>query len=94
MTVVIVNEIEGGNQELYEQVNPKVMPGGNLPDGCQLHIAGPVDNGWRVITVWDSEDQFQQFRDEKLIPAIREAGSEETIAPHISADPVHNLITA
>jgi hypothetical protein len=94
MTVVIVNEIEGANQDFYDQVNPKVMPDGNLPDGCQLHIAGPVDNGWRVITVWDSEEQFQQFRDEKLIPTIREAGGEQTIAPHISADPVHNLITA
>jgi hypothetical protein len=94
MAIVIVNEIEGGNQDFYEQVNPKVMPGGNLPDGCQLHIAGPVENGWRVITVWDSEDQFQQFRDEKLIPAIREAGGEERIAPHISADPVHKLSTA
>jgi hypothetical protein len=94
MAVVIVNEIEGGNEDFYEQVNPKVMPGGNLPDGCQLHIAGPVENGWRVITVWDSEDQFQQFRDETLIPAIREAGGEERIAPHISADPVHKLITA
>ena len=94
MAVVIVNEIEGGNQDFYEQVNPKVMPGGQLPDGCKLHIAGPVDNGWRVITVWDSEDQFQQFRDEKLIPAIREVGSEERIAPQIKTDPVHNLITA
>jgi len=94
MAVVIVNEIEGGNEDFYEQVNPKVMPGGQLPDGCKLHIAGPVDNGWRVITVWDSEDQFQQFRDEKLIPAIREVGSEERIAPQIKTDPVHNLITA
>jgi hypothetical protein len=94
MAVVIVNEIEGGNQDFYEQVNPKVMPGGNLPDGCQLHIAGPVENGWRVITVWDSEEQFQQFRDEKLIPTIREAGGEDRIAPKISADEVYRLITA
>jgi hypothetical protein len=94
MAVVIVNEIEGGNQDFYEQVNPKVMPGGKLPDGCQVHIAGPVENGWRVITVWDSDEQFQQFRDEKLIPTLREAGGEERIAPHISADPVHKLITA
>lgn len=93
MAVVIVNEIEGGNQDFYEQVNPKVMPDG-LPDGCQAHIAGPVQNGWRVITVWDSEEQFQQFRDEKLIPAIREAGGEDRIAPSISADPVHKFITA
>jgi hypothetical protein len=94
MSVVIVNEIEGGNQEMYDQVNPKVMEGGNLPDGCQLHIAGPIENGWRVITVWESEDRFQQFRDEKLIPALREAGEGERIVPNISAQPVHNLITS
>jgi hypothetical protein len=94
MAVVIVNEIEGGGQDLYDEVNPKVLEGGNLPAGCQLHIAGPYENGWRVITVWDSEEQFQQFREEKLIPAIREAGGEERIVPSVTANPVHNLITA
>jgi heme-degrading monooxygenase HmoA len=70
------------------------MPGGKVPEGCQVHIAGPVDNGWRVITVWDSEEQFQQFRDEKLIPAIREIGAEDRIAPEVTSNPVHKLITA
>ena len=94
MAVVIVNEMEGANQDLYDQVNPKVMEGGNLPDGCELHIAGPYENGWRVITVWDSEEAFQQFRDEKLIPALQEVGGEDRIAPNVTANPVHNLITA
>jgi hypothetical protein len=94
MAVVIVNEIEGGNQEMYDQVNPKVMEGGSLPEGCELHIAGPIENGWRVITVWDSEDQFQQFRDEKLIPALQEAGEGQRVAPHITTQPVYKLITS
>ena len=92
MSVVIVNEIEGGTEELYESVNPKIMPDGKLPDGCQAHIAGPIDNGWRVISVWESDEQFQQFRDEKLIPAMKEGGAEERIAPSISSDPVHNFV--
>ena len=92
MAVVIVNELEGGSQEMYDQVNPKVMEGGKLPDGCQFHVAGPIDKGWRVITVWDSEERFQQFRDETLIPALREADQGERIAPHISADPVYKII--
>jgi hypothetical protein len=78
---------------MYGQVNPKVMEGGGLPEGCQLHIAGPVENGWRVITVWDSEGQFQQFPRRELIPALREADEGDRIAPHISAEPVHNGIT-
>jgi hypothetical protein len=94
MAVVVVNEMEGGSQDIYDQVNPKVMPGGKLPDGCQLHIAGPIENGWRVITVWESDERFQQFRDEKLIPALREVGGEERIAPQINTSPVHNLMTS
>ena len=62
MSVVVVNEIPQGSQDFYDRVNPKVMPDGQLPEGCQLHIAGPSGGGWRVITVWDSEEQFQQFR--------------------------------
>ena len=93
MAVVIVNEMEGGSPETYDKVNPKVMEGNKLPEGCQLHIAGPYENGFRVITVWDSEESFQQFRDDTLIPALREAGAADRITPNISANPVHNLIT-
>jgi hypothetical protein len=93
LAVVVVNEIEGGSQDFYDQVNSKVMADG-LPEGAQVHIAGPIDGGWRVITVWESEERFQQFRDQKLLPALREAGGEERIAPSISSNPVYKLITA
>lgn len=91
MAVVIVNEMQGGSQDLYEQVTNRVMPGGQLPDGCRDHIAGPIEGGWRVITVWESEDKFNQFRNEKLIPAIQETGG--AVAPEIRTDPVHNHVT-
>jgi hypothetical protein len=94
MAVVVVAEIEGGNQDFYEQTSSKAMPDGQMPEGGRVHIAGPTEGGWRVITVWDSEEQFEQFRNERLIPALREAGGEDRIAPKISADPVHRLITA
>jgi hypothetical protein len=94
MAVVVVNEVEGAGQEFYDQVNTKVMPEGKLPDGLKIHVAGPTDNGWRVINVWDSEEQFQQFRDEKLVPALREAGGEDRVAPEIKTSPVYRVITA
>jgi hypothetical protein len=93
MAVVTVNNIEGANQAFYDEVNSKVMPDGQLPDGCQVHIAGPTPKGWRVITVWDSEERFQEFRDQNLIPSLREAGGEERIAPKINTNPVYKLIT-
>jgi hypothetical protein len=92
MAVVIVNEMRGADQSLYDEVNPRVMPGGQLPEGCRVHIASPIDDGWRVITVWDSEEQFQEFRDTKLIPTLQESGYGDRVAPSITAQPVHNLL--
>jgi heme-degrading monooxygenase HmoA len=94
MAVVVVNEVKEGSQDFYDKVTGQVMPDGKLPDGCQVHIAGPGEEGWRVITVWDSDEQFQAFRDEKLIPALKEAGGENFVAPSIEPQQVYKLITA
>ena len=94
MSVVVVNEMDGGDQGFYEQVSSRVMPNNQLPEGCLVHIAGPTDRGWRVITVWNSDEQFQQFRDEKLIPTMQEAGQGGRVAPKVETNPVHRHITA
>jgi heme-degrading monooxygenase HmoA len=94
MAVVLVNEIQGGDQSFYEQVTSRVMPNDQLPGGCRDHIAGPMDGGWRVITVWDSDEDFQRFRTEKLIPAMQEAGRGASITPNIQSSPVFRHITA
>jgi hypothetical protein len=50
MSVVVSVVAPGLNAEMYEAVTGRVMPGDQLHDGCELHIAGPVEQGWRVIT--------------------------------------------
>jgi heme-degrading monooxygenase HmoA len=94
MAVVVVAEMEGGNQDFYERVSGRSMPDGELPEGAKVHIAGPTESGWRVITVWDSEEQFAAFRNDRLIPALQAEGGEDRVAPAITANPVHRLITA
>ena len=62
--------------------------------GCKLHIAGPVGQGWRVITVWESREASDRFREERLLPAIRPLAGDQptpTGEPEISA--VHELVT-
>ena len=94
MSVVVANKLSGGSQEIYDSVSEKVAPGETLPDGCQVHIAGPVEGGWQVITVWDSEDKFHQFRNEKLIPALNEVAGEGSVAPNVEVNTVYRLLTA
>jgi hypothetical protein len=44
------------------------------PDGLILHLAGPTDEGVRIIGVWESEEAWQRFRSERLDPAIAALG--------------------
>ena len=93
MSVVVSVVAPDIDQKTYDAVTARVMPGGQLPDGCELHIAGPVREGWRVITVWDEPETFNRFREEKLIPAITEvAGEQGPPAEPPSVDPVHRLV--
>lgn len=94
MAVVIINDIAGGDQEMYEAVSPRTLPDGRLPHGCSLRLASPIDGGWRVITVWESEEQFEEFRNETLIPAIQEAGYGDRVTPRTDARPLYDLITS
>jgi hypothetical protein len=67
MSVVVSAVAQGLDAQSYEAVTARVMPGDQLPDGCQLHIAGPVEQGWRVITVWESPEAFDRF---PLVPEV------------------------
>ncbi len=40
------------------------------PNGLILYLAGPTDEGVRVIAVWDSEQASEQFRRDRLAPAV------------------------
>jgi hypothetical protein len=92
MSVVVSAVAPGFSAELYEAVTVRAMPGDQLPDGCKLHIAGPVEQGWRVITVWESREAFDRFREEKLLPALREVAGEAPPPAEPEISPVHKLI--
>ena len=38
----------------------------DCPEGLVLHAAGPTDEGFRMIGIWDSRETWDRFRDERL----------------------------
>jgi len=63
-----------------EQERTLIPDGGSLSslsdwptDGILLHIAGPTEDGWRVIDVWESEEAFQRFG-EVIGPILQDVG--------------------
>jgi hypothetical protein len=89
MAAAVIVDIPGGNQQIYEQLTAKLFPEGRLPDGWQVHIAGPTENGWRIVNVVPSQEQFEVFAREQLIPAVQRA---EDVTPQLSFFPVYRLI--
>ena len=41
-----------------------------VPAGLIVHVAGPTDDGVRIIEIWDTEEAWEQFREARLAPAI------------------------
>jgi hypothetical protein len=44
------------------------------PAGLILHVAGPTEEGFRIIGVWESEEAWRDFQARRLAPAIAALG--------------------
>ena len=59
-----------GSQELYDKVLEHLALDGK-PAGGILHVAGPSPGGgWRVVEVWESQEDANRFFEERLGPAF------------------------
>lgn len=94
MAVGVLNEVTEMTTEMYDQVDAKLNTAGDPPDGLIIHTAGATGGGLRIFDVWESEEQYNRFREERLLPAIREAAGEEAVsgAPSSQIYELHNLV--
>jgi hypothetical protein len=83
MAVTMVQEMPGATQELYDKIldHLGIGPEGALIEGQLAHIASPMDGGRRVVDVWESEDAFNKFAQERLGPAMAAAGGPSDAPP-------------
>ena len=56
------------NEEMYREI--KVRLGEQRPDGLVAHVALRREQGLRYVDVWDSREQWERFREERLEPAV------------------------
>jgi hypothetical protein len=75
MAICLIVENPDQSVEQAEQVMAHVRSTGPVPpEGARLVLAGPASPGWRVISVWDSQEALERFFAERLAPAYNEAG--------------------
>jgi len=72
MAYGIIHRFPGGTQEQYEASLAAVHPSRDtLPDGQIFHAAGPSAEGWIVVAIHESQESWERFRDDVLMPRLQ-----------------------
>jgi quinol monooxygenase YgiN len=93
MAIAVIAEIP--SKEAYETITEQMFGTKRPPavDGCLVHSAGEGPNGFRVVDIWESREAFESFMNEKLMPAMQEAGmGEMTGTPPEIVELIHVIV--
>ncbi len=96
MAYGVVHQFADGTKAQYEASIAAVHPrGGGLPEGQLFHAAGPSAGGWTIVAVHDSQESWERFRDDVLMPQMAQ-GIEGgfTSPPQETAFEVYNQATS
>jgi hypothetical protein len=66
MTYAFVQDM-ASSWEQYQRHTARLLE--PAPEGLILHVAGPTDDGVRIIDLWTTEEAWRRFEVERLEPA-------------------------
>jgi hypothetical protein len=101
MPFVVLQEfkIEGADRSTtnYDSVSQHIGMDTNPPDGMIIHTAGWDEQGgvFRIFEVWETQEDSERFRRERLQPALEEKLGAGNNAPpdREGSYELHNLIS-
>lgn len=90
MAVTILYQIPGLTQAQYDSIIEELQAGGINAVGRVFHVAGPIEGGWQVVDVYESQEAFEQFIGGGLAPVMQKLG---IAPPPLKISPVYNMIS-
>jgi hypothetical protein len=91
MAIAYKLRFPGATTDQYDQVIQRMglKPGGPTPPGALFHWVTQTSDGLLVVDVWESEETFDQFSREQIMPFTKEAGLSP---PEVTKHEVHNYL--
>lgn len=74
MAILVTAINPAGTREQDQEAMKGMNLEANPPKGALLRLAGSVENGWRILSVWESREAFEAFRNDRLEPFFRQVG--------------------
>jgi hypothetical protein len=92
MAVLVVQQV-AATEEQYRAVNDVLGTHDNPPAGLIVHTGGPVGDGeLRVVDVFESQEAFESFANERLGPAIAQVMGDDAPTPSIEITELYDVI--
>jgi len=77
------------SREQYEAIRKDVNWEGVPPRGAKLHVAYFAKDGFHVVDVWDSAQDFSTFVETRLTPGVKKIGVKSQ--PQIEISEAHAI---
>jgi hypothetical protein len=82
MAVAMIVDNPHGSREVYDRIRELIGLEGAAGGIC--HLAGPSpQGGWRVVEVWESEQDAKRFYEERVRPAAEAVGAAAPPPPEL-----------
>lgn len=89
MKVVRVFDGKGWSAAQYDELIRRMDLGGRTAPGVLFHVAGPTEEGFRAIDVYESVEAADRLASESVIPIAMQLG---LTPPDVTQFEVHNTL--
>jgi len=90
VAILVVADAAGMTAEQDAALMKAMGLGSSPAPGARIRMAGPTADGWRIVSLWDSQADFERFRDERLVPALKDIGRS---LPPLEIWPIETVLT-
>ena len=87
MAVLMISEVGGQSPQGYDGMLALVGRALKQAPGFVMHMAHPAEGGWRIVEVWQSQDDATRFFAAHIAPNLPEG-----IRPKLSFQSLHSLV--
>lgn len=95
MAYTVIHKFKDTSREQYDTTLAAVHPeDGSLPPGQVVHVAGIVDGDLVIVAIFDSQQAWEEFRDNTLLPRLETLEGGPSGPPEETTFEAHNFQTA
>jgi quinol monooxygenase YgiN len=74
MAIGFIFNNPGQTQEQYDAAVEQLNLAQSQPEGWIFHAAGPTEDGWRVVEVWESQEAADAYFQGRLGQVLQNVG--------------------